>query len=107
MYYRFTGKSITKSWQSQYARQRTYVHINIINFGFLKYTSHLHIIVWSTCGIVPYSLPDPVPLEKGTDGNPIRIDIPEPLIEAHQQDDYVTVSFICTLTIICTNSERV
>ena len=45
---------------------------------------------------IPSSLPDPVPLKKDTDGNPIRIDIPEPLIEAHQQDDYVNVSCICT-----------
>ena len=33
------------------------------------------------------SLPDPVPLEKDGDGNPIRIDIPKPVL-----DDYITVS---------------
>ena len=42
--------------------------------------------------VTTYSLPDPVPLDKDSDGNPVRVDIPEPLIGAHQQDDYVTVS---------------
>ena len=36
---------------------------------------------------LPYSLPDPVPLEKDSDGNPIRIDIPKPVV-----DNYTTVS---------------
>lgn len=47
---------------------------------------------------VPYSLPDPAPLDKESDGNPIRIDIPEPVIEAHQQDDYISVS--CALQLL-------
>ena len=36
---------------------------------------------------VPHSLPNPVPLEKDSDGNPIRIDISRPVL-----DDYITVS---------------
>ena len=40
---------------------------------------------------VPHSLPDPVPLEKDSDSNPIRIDIPKPVL-----DDYITVSYAYT-----------
>ena len=40
-------------------------------------------VVFVTC-----SLPDPVPLEKDSDGHPVRISIPEPV----RGNDYLTVS---------------
>ena len=45
---------------------------------------------------VTYSLPDPVPLEKDSDGHPVRISIPEPV----RGNDYLTVS--CTQVYIIT-----
>ena len=83
----------------------TYISLQIQSYVYIYIHTYLYVYMKfaalvSLCMCIhvynsyPCSLPDPVPLEKDSDGNPVRIDIPKPVL-----DDYITVS--CAYVYIC------